>query len=72
MAKPVVAGKIQIARIEDRRCAGQTLQNRRFEIVDHDFARHAAQRREGVLVAGGGCVGEASCNAAPVRLTPRP
>ena len=50
--KAVVAGKVEIARIEHRSGAGQTLQNRRFEIVDHDFRRHATQGREGVFVAG--------------------
>jgi hypothetical protein len=48
----VVAGKIQIARIEHRSDAGQALQNRRLEIVDHDFGRHAAERREAMFVAG--------------------
>ena len=42
--KAVVAGKVQIARIEHRCGAGQALQNRRFEIVDHDFGRHASRR----------------------------
>ena len=50
--KAVVAGKVQIARIEHRCGAGQALQNRGFEIVDHDFGRHAAEGREGVFVAG--------------------
>ena len=48
--KAVVAGKVEIARIEHRSGSGQTLQNRRFEIVDHDFRRHATQGREGVFV----------------------
>ena len=48
----MVAGKVEIARIEHRCGAGQALQNRRFEIVDHDFGRHAAQGREAVFVAG--------------------
>ena len=48
----MVAGKVQIARIEHRCGAGQALQNRRFEIVDHDFGRHATEGREAVFVAG--------------------
>ena len=50
--KAVVAGEVEIALIEYRRGAGQALQNRRLEIVDHHFGRHAAPRREGVLMAG--------------------
>ena len=50
--KAVVAGKVEIARIEHRCGAGQALQNRRFKIVDHDFGRHAAHGREGMFVAG--------------------
>ena len=48
----MVAGKVEIARIEHRRGAGQALQHRGFEIVDHDFGRHATERREGVFVGG--------------------
>jgi DNA replication protein DnaC len=40
----VVAGKVEIVRIEHRCGAGQALQNRRLEIVDHDFGRHEFQR----------------------------
>ena len=40
-----VVGEVQVARIEHRRGAGQALQHRRFEIVDHDFGRHPAQGR---------------------------
>ena len=47
----MVAGKVQIARIEHRCGAGQALQNRGFEIVDHDFRRHT-QGSEAVFVAG--------------------
>jgi len=39
----MVAGKVEIARIEHRCGAGQALQNRRFEIVDHDFGLHATK-----------------------------
>ena len=46
-----MAGKVEIARIEHRRGAGQALQNRGFEIVDHDFGRHT-QGGEAVFVAG--------------------
>jgi hypothetical protein len=49
--KAVVAGKVEIARIEHRCGAGQALQNRGFEIVDHDFGRHT-QGGEAVFVAG--------------------
>src|ERR1700692_175813 len=48
----MVAGKVEIARIEHRCGAGQALQNRRLEIVDHDFGGHATQGREAVFVAG--------------------
>ena len=51
MVKPRCWAKSRLARIEHRCDAGQALQNRRFEIVDHDFGRHA-QGREGMLVAG--------------------
>jgi hypothetical protein len=47
----MVASKVQIARIEHRCDTGQTLQNRRFEIVDHEFGRDA-QFSEGVFVTG--------------------
>jgi IstB-like ATP binding protein len=40
----VVAGTVEIARIEHRCGAGQALQNRGFEIVDHDFGRHTTNR----------------------------
>jgi hypothetical protein len=46
-----MAGKVEIARIEHRRGAGQALQNRGFEIVDHDLGRHT-QGGEAVFVAG--------------------
>jgi hypothetical protein len=41
-----MASKIEIARIEHGCGAGQALQYRRLEIVDHDFGRHAAEGRE--------------------------
>src|SRR4029077_12971730 len=50
--KAVVAGKVEIARIEHWSGAGQTLQDRRFKIVDHDFGWHAAKGCEAMLVAG--------------------
>jgi hypothetical protein len=43
--KAVVAGKVQIARIEHRRDAGQTLQDCRFEIVDHEFGGNASSAK---------------------------
>jgi hypothetical protein len=48
----VVAGKVQVTRVEHRCGTGQALQNRRFEIVDHDLGRHAAEAREGMFVTG--------------------
>jgi hypothetical protein len=48
----VVAGKIEVTRIEDRCDAGQPLQNRRLKIVDHDPGRHTAKRAERVFVTG--------------------
>ena len=48
----IMTGKIDIPRIEDRCGADQTLQDCRFEIIDHNLARHASERCEGVLVEG--------------------
>src|SRR5215472_9592080 len=50
--KAMVAGEIEVTRIEHRCDAGQALQDCRFKIVDQNFGRHTAKRREGVFVAG--------------------
>src|SRR6516225_178922 len=50
--KTVVAGKVDIARIEHRCRTDQTPEHRRFKIIDDDFCRDTTKRGEGVLVAG--------------------
>src|SRR5262249_51810092 len=48
----VMASKIDVAGIEHWCDAGETLQNGRLQVVDHDFCRDAAKGRERVLLAG--------------------
>ena len=50
--KAVVAGKIQVTRMQHRRWPTWMGQDRRFTVVHHDLGGHAIKVFEGVLVAG--------------------
>jgi hypothetical protein len=47
-----VVGKVEISGIEHRRPSEQPAQDRRLEVVDHDFLGHPPEEVKGVLMAG--------------------